>query len=193
MKKLGKDNTTINLWWPRIIGIVLAVILLGAIQFSGLITFGWLANVAFVVVVAIVAAIAFFWKSIAGVIAVRWCARTVGVVAGVLLATLFILEIVGGTGMGMTTIIEWVTVFMWVAVFVGIVITFFWEGIGGAIVAFAALALQLLNTTEGITLQPINFVFVFFGLASIYCWWRTRRLSLRPPSLQHDSLVTGDM
>jgi len=82
---------------------------------------------------------------------------------------------------------------MWVAVFVGIVITFFWEGIGGAIVAFAALALQLLNTTEGITLQPINFVFVFFGLASIYCWWRTRRLSLRPPSLQHDSLVTGDM
>jgi hypothetical protein len=186
MNKIGKENTSMNLWWPRIVGLLLAVLILSTLFLYNI------SQIVFLVGVAAAAAIAFFWKGIAGVIAVRWCARTVGVVAGVLLATLFILEIVGGTGMGMTTIIEWVTVFMWVAVFVGIVITFFWEGIGGAIVAFAALALQLLNTTEGVPLQPKNFVFVFFGLASIYCWWRTRRLSLRSPSLQHESLVTDD-
>ena len=75
----------------------------------------------------------------------------------------------------MTTIMEWVTLFMVLVVFVGIVITFFWEGIGGLLVAIVALALDMMDSfTANLFWLPL----VFFGLASIYCWWRTRRLSL---------------
>jgi len=167
-----KDNTPINLWWPRIVGIGLAVILSAFF-------FVQTSPIAMLVVVVVVAAIAFFWKGIAGVIAVRWCARTVGVVSAIVIATIFIGESVGGQGPGMTTIIEWVFVSMWVAVFVGIVITFFWEGIGGMLVALAALAL-VINAMMSfhVALDTISLTFMFVGLASVYCWWRTRRLSL---------------
>ena len=75
----------------------------------------------------------------------------------------------------MTTIMEWVTLFMVVVVFVGIVITFFWEGIGGMLVAIVALALDMMTSFQ---LNLFWLPFVFVGLASIYCWWRTRQLSL---------------
>ncbi len=71
----------------------------------------------------------------------------------------------------------------WTAVFVGILIAFFWEGIGegigGAIVALVALAMQadvIVNAGGG--LNPFIPVFVFEGLAFVFCWWRTRHQSL---------------
>ena len=64
------------------------------------------------------------------------------------------------------------------AVFVGILSAFFWEGIGGAIVALVALAMQVdVIVNAGGGLNPFILVFVFEGLAFVYCWWRTRRLS----------------
>ena len=169
MNKIGKENTSMNLWWPRIVGIGIAVLILGAsiLPFVSL--------PALLVGVVVTAAIAFFWKGIAGVIAVRWCARTVGVGTALLVATFAIGEGVVGEGLRMTTIMEWVTLFMVVVVFVGIVITFFWEGIGGMLVALAALTLDMMASfQQNLFWLPL----VFVGLASIYCWWRTRRLSL---------------
>jgi len=169
MNKIGKENTSMNLWWPRIVGIGIAVLILGAsiLPFVSL--------PALLVGVVVTAAIAFFWKGIAGVIAVRWCARTVGVGTAILIATFIIGESMVGEGPGITTIMEWVTVFMVVVVFVGIVITFFWEGIGGMLVALAALTLEMMASFQ----QNLFWLpFVFVGLASIYCWWRTRQLSL---------------
>jgi hypothetical protein len=69
------------------------------------------------------------------------------------------------------------------AVFVGILIAFFWEGIGGAIVALVALAMQVdVIVNAGGGLNPFILVFVFDGLAFVSCWWltwrRTRRQSL---------------
>ena len=170
MNKIGKENTSMNLWWPRIVGLGIAVFIVGAsiLPFVSL-------PVPLLVGVVVTAAIAFFWKGIAGVIAVRWCARTVGVGTALLVATFIIGESVGGQGPGMTTIMEWVPVFMMVVVFVGIVITFFWEGIGGMLVALAALALDMMASFH---LNLFCLPLVFFGLASIYCWWRTRSLSL---------------
>ena len=177
MNKIGKENTSMNLWWPRIVGLVLAVFTVGASAFLPLPFVSLPVPLALLVGVVVTAAIAFFWKGIAGVIAVRWCARTVGVGTAILIATFIIGESVVGQGLGMTTIMEWVTVFMVVVVFVGIVITFFWEGIGGMLVAIVALALDMMDSfTANLFWLPL----VFFGLASIYCWWRTRRLSLTP-------------
>ncbi len=175
MKKIGKENTSMNLWWPRIVGIGIAVFIVGASALPFLPFVSLPVPVALLVGVVVTAAIAFFWKGIAGVIAVRWCARTVGVGTAILVATFIIGESVGGQGLGMTTIMEWVSVFMLVAVFVGIVITFFWEGIGGMLVALVALALDMMASFhQNLFWLPL----VFFGLASVYCWWRTRRLSL---------------
>jgi len=175
MKKIGKENTSMNLWWPRIVGIGIAVFIVGASALPILPFASLPVPVPFLVGVVVIAAIAFFWKGIAGVIAVRWCARTVGVGTALLVATFAIGEGVVGEGLRMTTIMEWVTLFMVVVVFVGIVITFFWEGIGGMLVALVALALDMMDSfTANLFWLPL----VFFGLASIYCWWRTRRLSL---------------
>jgi len=174
-----QDKTSMNLWWPRIVGIGIAVFILGA----SILPFVWLPVL--LVGVVVVAAIAFFWKGIAGVIAVRWCARTVGVGTALFATTFIILESVGGQGPGMTTIMEWVPIFMWVAILVGIVITFFWEGIGGMLVVLAALALDMMTSFH---LNLFCLPLVFVGLASIYCWWRTRRLSLT----SHESLATDD-
>ena len=175
MNKIGQENTSMNLWWPRIVGLVLAVFTVGASAFLPLPFVSLPVPVALLVGVVVTAAIAFFWKGIAGVIAVRWCARTVGVGTALLVATFAIGEGVVGEGLRMTTIMEWVTLFMVVAVFVGIVITFFWEGIGGMLVALVALALDMMTSFQ----QNLFWLpFVFVGLASIYCWWRTRSLSL---------------
>jgi len=175
MNKIGQENTSMNLWWPRIVGLVLAVFIVGASAMPVLPFVSLPVPVAFLVGVVVTAAIAFFWKGIAGVIAVRWCARTVGVGTAILIATFIIGESMVGEGPGITTIMEWVTVFMVVVVFVGIVITFFWEGIGGMLVALAALTLEMMASFQ----QNLFWLpFVFVGLASIYCWWRTRQLSL---------------
>ena len=173
MNKIGKENTSMNLWWPRIVGIGIGVFIVGAFVLP------FVSQPVALLGVAAAAAIAFFWKGIAGVIAVRWCARTVGVGIATLIATFAISESMVGEGPGMTTIMEWVTVFMVVVVFVGIIITFFWEGIGGMLVALAALALEIYAMMS--LHAPFNMGYltlVFVGLASVYCWWRTRRLSL---------------
>ncbi len=117
---------------------------------------------------------------------VRWLARALGVVlaAGIVSFGLFdawadlIVNLIhGGSGLepggpGILGILEWT------AVFIGILIAFFWEGIGGAIVALAALAIQFMDITTGGPIQLLYLVFVFDGLAFVSCWWLTwRRVS----------------
>ena len=100
----------------------------------------------------------------------RWWARG----AGIGLAALFIVAEIHALGLGLNA--------LWMSVVLVIVIAFFWEGIGGAIVALAALGIQaevIMSEGSGIYgLDPAILVFVFAGLASYYCWWRTLRLSL---------------
>jgi len=162
MNKIGQENTSMNLWWPRIVGLVLAVFMVGA---SAIPLLPFVSLPVLLVGVVVTAAIAFFWKGIAGVIAVRWCARTVGVGTALFVAAFIIAESVGGEGPGITTIMGWVSVFMLVVVFVGIVITFFWEGIGGMLVALAALALDMMSSFH---LNLFCLPLVIVGLASIY-------------------------
>jgi hypothetical protein len=174
MKRLfaGSENAPpVARWWARGAGIGLAALFIVAeIQALGLgLNALWMS-------VVLVIVIAFFWKGLDGVTFVRWWARTVSVGQGVLLGTILIGVSVGGYGPGIWTFVAWAIVF------VGIVIAFFWEGIGGAIVALAALGIQaevIMSEGSGIYgLDPAILVFVFAGLASYYCWWRTLRLSL---------------
>jgi len=169
-------------WLARIVGVGLAALLIGAFMYG---QGPDIATIAFWTVVFVSIVIAFFWKGIGGVTVVRWLARALGVglAAGIVAfglfdawAALIVNLIHGGSGPepggpGILGVLEWI------AVFVGILIAFFWEGIGGAIVALAALAIQLMDITTGGPLQPLYLVFVFDGLAFVYCWWRTRRLS----------------
>jgi hypothetical protein len=112
-----------------------------------------------------------------GVTVVRWWARIVGVVQGALIATIYIGESMGGHGPPITTIGDIVSLFPWIFLFIGSVITFFWEGIGGAIVTLADLVEQgnVILVAHG-GLNPFILVFVFVGIGSVYCWWRSRRL-----------------
>lgn len=174
-KGQSEEHSQINLWWPRIVGFVLAIFLLGAIEYSMMITIDVTAGIVAVALLAIVAAVAFFWKGIPGVIVVRWCARTVAIPLAVFITLLF----VGGRLTSPEiTLLGWASLFVWLAVDAGIVIAFFLEGIGGTIVALAALASTLIDMTMSDNMLSIFIVFVFFGLASIYCWWRSQRMSL---------------
>jgi len=174
-KGQSAEHSQINLWWPRIVGFVLAIFLLGAIEYSMMITIDVTAGIVAVALLVIVAAISFFWKGISGVIVVRWCTRTVAIPLAVLLTLLF----VGGRLTSPDiTFLGWASLFLWLVVDAGIVITFFLEGIGGIIVALAALACTLIDITMSDNMVSIFIVFVFCGLASIYCWWRSQRVLL---------------
>jgi hypothetical protein len=184
MKSLStdsKDNTKVNRWWPRITGAVLGVLFVAVWDRAG--GMPPISTITMLIGVFAVIVIAFFWKGIDGVIFVRWWARTMGVIVAAVLGYIIIGESVGGQGPGVWSL-ESVP---WMVVFVGIVIAFFWEGIGGMLVALAALAIQInvivtlggdLWTILQMGWNPYILGFVFFGLASVYCWWRTRRLSL---------------
>ena len=163
-----------NRWLPRIVGAGLAILsLVGVIIPIANSIAAWMSILAVIV-------IAFFWKGIDGVIFVRWWARIVGVAMGVLVAGIFIGESTGGQGPTLISITYVVFVSLWAALFIGIVLAFFWEGIGGLILTLAALTLQgqVYVTTASGGLNPNILVFAFVGLAFVYCWWRTRRLSL---------------
>ncbi len=169
------DTTKMNRWLPRIIGAGLAILFLGVVFFSGV---RFLAIPAMVVGFLAVIVLAFFWRGSSGLIMVRWCARIVGVVWGAFMVTFLIAES-GGQWPAMTTIAEWVSFLAWAAVFVGIVLTFFWEGIGGLIIVLATLTIQgEVFVTAGDVFNPVIMIFAFVGLAFVYCWWRSRRLSM---------------
>lgn len=170
-------NSESNVWFARAVGILLAAISIVAINFAGF-PFSPYLLLMWACVLAVIA-IAFFWKGKSGVTAVRWWARIVGVVMGVLLATIVIGEGMGGHGPPITTLSVLAEFVPWILVFVGIVIMFFWEGIGGAMTALGGLIEQgnVILVAHG-GLNPFILVFVFVGLASVYCWWRTHRLSL---------------
>ncbi len=169
-----KDSPQMNLWLPRAVGLGLAAIYIGVSLFLSI---PIIMTIIMVAVFMTSLIISFFWKGIAGIIVIRWLARTVGVTSGALIAIIVIGESIGGQGPPITAaILEFAP---WAALFIGIVITFFWEGIGGAIVLLAGLVEQgsVILVAHG-GLNPFILVFVFVGLASIYCWWRTRSLSL---------------
>ena len=174
------DTTKMNRWLPRIVGAGLAILFLGVMFFlPGLSGEKFLAILAMVAGFLAVIVISFFWRGSGGVSMVRWWARIVGVAWAAFMAYFLIAESVGGTGPGLTTIGEWVSLLAWAAVFAGLVIAFFWEGIGGLIVALATLILQgEVYVTAGDVFNPVIMVGAFVGLAFVYCWWRTRRLSL---------------
>jgi hypothetical protein len=167
-----KDSTQMDLWLPRAVGLGLAAVYIGVNQFLPIPDIMTIAMVA-VFMTSII--ISFFWKGIAGIIVIRWLARTVGVTSGALIAMIVIGESVGGHGP--PTINAILEIAPWASLFIGIVITFFWEGIGGAIVLLAGLVEQgsVILVAHG-GLNPFILVFVFVGLASVYCWWRTHRL-----------------
>lgn len=174
MKRLfaGRENTLpVARWWAKGAGIGLAALFIVAEIFAP----GLSLNALWMSVV-LVLALAFFWKGFAGVTFIRWWARTVSVSQTALIGTILISQSVGGSGPGMRTFIALAMVF------VGLVLAFFWEGIGGTIVALAALGIQaevIMSEGTGIYgLDPAILVFVFAGLALYYCWWCTLRLSL---------------
>ncbi len=168
-------NSESNVWFARTVGIVLAIMFIVAIQFSGninspLLQYMWL------VVLAMVA-VASFWKGQSGITAVRWWARIIGVVIGALLAIIAIGEGMGGNGSPITLLSVLTQLVLAILLFGGIVIMFFWEGIGGVMVALGGLVEQgnVIFVAHG-GLNPIILLFVFVGLGSVYCWWRSRRL-----------------
>jgi hypothetical protein len=170
-----KDSTQMDLWLPRAVGLGLAAVYIGANQFVPLADTWAIIMMVAIFMTSII--ISFFWKGIAGIIVIRWLARTVGVTSGALIAMIVIGESI--SGQGPPTIAAILDIAPWAALFIGIVITFFWEGIGGAIVLLAGLVEQgsVILVAHG-GLNPYILVFVFVGLASVYCWWRTHLLSL---------------
>lgn len=171
-----KDSTQMDLWLPRAVGLGLAAVSIGVNLFLPILPPD-ITTIAMVAIFMTSIIISFLWKGIAGIIVIRWLARTVGVTLGALLAMIVIGESIGGHGP--PTIDAILGIATWAALFIGIVITFFWEGIGGAIVLLAGLVEQgnVILVAHG-GLNPFILVFVFVGLASVYCWWRTHRLSL---------------
>jgi hypothetical protein len=116
--------------------------------------------------------------------ALRWIARIVGVLVGATLGPLVI-----GTmfqyGFGAFSQFTWQGLFdgaVWGGLFVGLVLAFFWEGIGGGLLTLSALAIQIniLMQPNG-TLNPYILVPVLDGLTFLYCWWRTHRHSSAAP------------
>ena len=173
VKELFSDSESTK-WLARAVGILLATISIVALSF-GAFPFSPSFILMWVYVLAVIAVA--FWKGKNGVIALRWWTRILGVVMGILIAGIFIAESSGGHGPPMTSIGDILSLVPFILVFAGIIVTFFWEGIGGAITAFGGLAEQgnVLVVAHG-GLNPFILVFVFVGLGSVYCWWRSRHL-----------------
>jgi hypothetical protein len=157
-------------WGAPGTGIGLAILFLAVM----VAVYGLISITAQGMIIVVLAAIALFWKGIGGVAAMRWWARIVGIGETVLLSLILISSSVGVHKPGLLAFAEWA------AVLIGIILAFFWEGIGGVIVTLAALAIQAdVIMHVGKELNSFLLTLVFVGLTLIYCWWRTRRLSLR--------------
>lgn len=74
-KQERKAGVRKSLWWPRVTGIVLAVVTL---ILSGFLPLPILYQYGLYVGLVLVAAAAFFWKGINSVIVVRWWAKIIG-------------------------------------------------------------------------------------------------------------------
>lgn len=177
----GTRTTTARPVLPVIVGGSLAVLMSAAIAYLPV------ANIALLVGVAVVVIIALSWKGTAGLRVVRWWARTVGVIGGVLMAMIVLGDVFGGHGPPLTTVTGVAIVSLWVVLFLGIVAAFFWERAAGVVLILAALALQAPGIGGGP--NPYIMIFAVVGAALIYCWWRTRRLAsvARPAAgVRHD-------
>ncbi len=175
VKELVSDSES-SKWLARAAGVLLATASIVALSF-GPFPFSPFFILMWACVLAVVA-VAFFWKGQNGVTAVRWWARTLGVVMGILILGIFIGEGSGGHGPPLTNIGEVLSLVPYILMFGGIIVTFFWEGIGGAMTALGGLLEQgnVLVVAHG-GLNPFILVFVFVGLGSVYCWWRSRHVT----------------
>ena len=158
-----------------------------AVLMSAAMTYMPVANIALLIGVAVVVIIALSWKGAAGLCVVRWWARTVSVIVGVLMAMIVLGDVFGGHGPPLTTVTGAAIVSLWVVLFLGVVAGFFWEGAAGVVLILAALALQVPGIGGGP--NPYIMIFAAVGVALIYCWRRSRRLaSVRRPAagMQHN-------
>ena len=165
----GTRTTTARRVLPGIVGGGVAVLMSAAIAFLPV------ANIALLIGVAVIVIVALSWKGAAGLRAVRWWARTTGVIAGVLMAMIVLGDIVDGHGPPLTNVTGVAIISLWLVLFLAVVAAFFWEGAAGMVLVLAALALQ----TPGIGGGPNPYILIFavVGAAFIYCWWRTRGLA----------------
>ena len=171
-KKESKAAVRKSLWWPRVTGIVLAVVTL---ILSGFLPLPFLYQYGLYVGLVLVAAAAFFWKGINSVTVVRWWAKIIGTVSLAMLAMIFVGDSMNGVGPPPAAIMAFLPLFI---AFAGVIIAFRWELVGGVLAAVGALAEQIVVffVWHG-TLNPFIDIFFFVGLGLVYCWWRTRRLS----------------
>ena len=182
LKKESKADIWKSLWWPRITGIVLAVITLSLTGFVPFLPYGMLGeNIMYVFEYGIWAAMifvviaAFFWKGMNSVITVRWWAKIVGIVASSMMLLVIVGDMVGGHGPPFATFGDVLGFLPWVLEIAGIIIALArYEFIGGVLLTIGGLADQL-NVFHG-GLNPFILIFFFVGLGLIYCSWRNRRL-----------------
>jgi hypothetical protein len=164
----GTITTTEPRVLPAIVGAGLAVLMAAAMTYMPV------AAIALLIGVTVVAIIALSWKGAPGLRVVRWWARTAGVIVGALMAMIVLGDVVGGHGPPLATVTGVAITSLWAVLFLGVVAAFFREGAAGVILIIAALALQV----PGIGWpNPYIMIFAVVGVALIYCWWRSRRLT----------------
>lgn len=107
--------------------------------------------------------------------AIRWLARLGGVVVAAVVIGVWLSDLLNGSAPGILTLV------LWADVFFGLACAFFWEGLGGTVEALSALTLQaaVVTVIPGSRLDPVILLFVFDGLAFLFCRWRRHALHHR--------------
>ena len=173
----GSKHTTSPIHWLAIGGGIVAAIFLFA-TLKDLSTFWhtWVGIAAIIIV-------ALLWRGPEGVTFVRWTARTMGVLWGIVMGGIVVGEMSANSIPGPLTWSGIFTVVTFGGIFIGIVLAFFWEGIGGMLTTLSTLAILISGLIEmqgdlGPLLNPVISIFAFIGLAFLSCWWRSRRPAL---------------
>jgi hypothetical protein len=174
LKKGSKVGVWKSLWWPRVTGIVIAILTLSLMNYGQTEQLGlWIGSV-------LILAAALLWRGMYSVTVVRWWAKIAGVFTISMLMLLIVGESVVGVGPPMSSIGDVLSLVPWLLVLIGMVIALVhWEFIGGIVVVLGAVADQLIILFgSDIRLSTYDVLFALVGLGLIYCSWRTSRLSI---------------
>lgn len=111
---------------------------------------------------------------------IRWLARLIGAGLAGLVASLGFVAMLDGhewPSLGYLLTLQGImTLDLWGIALASLVVAFAWEGIGGAGVTLAALAMQTNSLVrEPVRFDPLSALFALVGLAFLACWWRTHR------------------
>ncbi len=177
MKTTNGKHATSHFWLARLAGAVLGILIIGVgfIPMPEIRAYIWDIAIPFAIVLAAIVT-SFFWKDY-GVTPVRWMYRTAGAILGVVLVTIFLGDVVGGHGPPIEGFVTDPRLVFLLVVFIGLVVMFFQEGIGGALISIAVIAELIVSFSSSENINPFIVQFLPIGLASVYCWWRTIRLS----------------